>query len=227
MNICSQCLTRNDNATRIKGADVNMLDDEGYTSLIRAAENGHVTCVNGLITSGADVNTTGSYGYSALLMACVKDECECAETLIHAGADVNVRTDSGRSALYGAVIHRNIRIITLLLKSGIHVNQYDVEGQNALEGHVKRWYPYKNETSNKRRISTLLHVAGEKIGPNYKKPEHLITSVHDPSLKHCCRETIRNYLIDVNPHLNLFRSVYQLGIPSMLAKFLLYDTSLE
>ena len=51
---------------------MNTLDNEGYTPLIRAAENGHSSCLNELIKIGADVNAKGSYGYTPL-MAAVKD----------------------------------------------------------------------------------------------------------------------------------------------------------
>ena len=228
MSVCIQCFPRNKIGKQHENVDVDTLDNEGYTPLIRAAENGHHSCLNELITSGADVNATGSYGYTPLLMASVKDETECVAALIDAGADVNSRNDSGRTALYGAVVHRNIENIKLLLKFGININQYDIEGYNTLEGHVKRWYRRGNDIdSDSKRISTLLFVAGEKIGSSCKTPDHLKTRVANPILKHFCRDTIRTYLTDINPHLNLFSSVYKLGIPPSLASFLLYHVTLE
>ena len=228
MIACIQCFPSNKIGKQLEGAVVNTLDNEGYTPLIRAAENGHHSCLNELIKEGADVNAKGSYGYTPLLLAAVKDETECVAALIDAGADVNTRNDSGRTALYGAVVHRNIENIKLLLKSGINVNQYDIEGYNTLEGHIKRWYRRDHDVDiNTKRISTLLFVAGEKIGSSCRKPEHLKTKVANPILKHYCREAIRQFLMTVNPHLNLFSSVYKLGIPPSLATFLLYDVRIE
>ena len=117
MIVCIQCFPSNKIGTQLEGAVVNTLDNEGYTPLIRAAENGHHLCLNELIKIGADVNAKGSFGYTPLLMASVKDETECVAALIHAGADVNIRNDSGRTALYGAVVNRNIENIKQLLKS--------------------------------------------------------------------------------------------------------------
>ena len=228
MDVCIQCFPRNKIGKQLENFDVDILDNEGYTPLIRAAENGHHSCLNEMIKAGADVNATGSYGYTALLIASVKDETECVAALIHAGADVNSRNDSGRTALYGAVVHRNIEGIKLLLKSGININQYDIEGYNTLEGHIKRWYRHGTDVDrNSKQISTLLFVAGEKLGSNCKTPDNLKPREANPILKHFCRDTIRNYLTDVNPHVNLFSSAYKLGIPTSLACFLLYDVTLE
>ena len=171
MIVCIQCFPSNKLGKQLEGAIVNTMDNEGYTPLIRAAENGHHSCLNELIKEGADVNAKGSYGYTRLLMAAVKDETECVAALINAGADVNSRNDSGRTALYGAVVHRNIENIKLLLKSGINVNQYDVEGYNTLEGHIKRWYRHGHDVYiNTKRISTLLFVAGEKLDRAVESP---------------------------------------------------------
>ena len=46
-------------------------------------------------------------------------------------------------------------------------------------------------------------------------------------LKHLCREAIRKRLICVKPHLHLFDRVFNTGLPSLLAKYLIYDMSLE
>ena len=160
MIACIQWFPSNKIGKQLEGVDVNTLDNEGYTPLIRAAESGHHSCLNELIEEGADVN---GYGYTPLLMASVKDETECGAALIHAGADVNTRNDSGRTALYGAVVHRNIENIKLLLKSGINVdlNQDDVEGYNTLEGHIKRRYRRDHDVDiNTKRISTFQPVCG-------------------------------------------------------------------
>ena len=38
---------------------------------------------------------------------------------------------------------------------------------------------------------------------------------------------MRNYITQVNPHLNLFTNLPKLGLPSKLVSCLLYDVSLE
>ena len=45
-------------------------------------------------------------------------------------------------------------------------------------------------------------------------------------LKHC-REAIRKHLIDLDPHAHLFNRIPQLGLPSLLTDYLLFDISLE
>ena len=46
-------------------------------------------------------------------------------------------------------------------------------------------------------------------------------------LKHLCREAIRNHLLKVEPHTHLFGRIPQLGLPSLVNEYLLYDISLN
>ena len=46
-------------------------------------------------------------------------------------------------------------------------------------------------------------------------------------LKHICREAIRNHLLKLDPHQNLFGRIPKLGLPSALTSYLLYNLSLE
>ena len=52
-------------------------------------------------------------------------------------------------------------------------------------------------------------------------------SLSRPCLKSMCRGVIRNSVLNINPHVHLFNRVNQLGLPSLLAKYLVYDMSLE
>ena len=71
----------------------------------------------------------------------------------------------------------------------------------------------------------LLYAAGETIDetkvhiPDNLKPPEL-------NLKHLCRETIRKQLIQLSP-VNLFHRVPKLGLPPLLARYVLYSVSLD
>ena len=47
------------------------------------------------------------------------------------------------------------------------------------------------------------------------------------TLMQICRETIRDYLIKLDPHLHLFGRIPKLGLPSLMTEYLLYDVSLD
>ena len=47
------------------------------------------------------------------------------------------------------------------------------------------------------------------------------------SLKHTCREFIRDHLIKTDPHRSLFLAVPKLDIPSSPSSYLLYGVSLD
>ena len=46
-------------------------------------------------------------------------------------------------------------------------------------------------------------------------------------LKHLCREAIRKQLIILDPHAHMFSRIPQLGLPTVLSKYLLYHVSLD
>ena len=51
------------------GADVNLADNDGDTSLMWAAIGGQTECLLELIKSGADVNLSNNFGSTALIHA--------------------------------------------------------------------------------------------------------------------------------------------------------------
>ena len=65
------------------GADVNLsTTNTKITALMFAASNGHVKCVEALITAGADVNLCNSDGCTALIKAALKAHAKCVDVLI-------------------------------------------------------------------------------------------------------------------------------------------------
>ena len=91
-------------------------------------------------------------------------------------------------------------------------------------------------------VLSLLHAAGETTdGTAYYEfsissatyrnvidfPECLRERLSTDTLRETCREAIRKHLLDINPHLNLFMRIPQLGLPTRLAHYLLYDEDLN
>ncbi len=81
------------------GADVNFVNEQGDTMLMRAAGAGNLERVKALIAAGADVNAKGRYEYTPLMEACRNNQRETAMELIAAGADINAKNYRGETVL--------------------------------------------------------------------------------------------------------------------------------
>ena len=216
------------------GANVNMPIGECGTSttLIAAAMGGNEKCVELIIKTGVDVNAPGRDGDSALHEAAKNADCKSLDVLLQAKADVNEINEEGYTALMFAVyfllseekqilrenlgeeaaFDRCYNATKLLLKAGA-----DVHGEamgNTVWNAVKR----KN-----LKCVELLYQAGASIEGSISDD----IPRKESSLKHLCREKIRNILMDLHPHSNLVISVPRLNLPSSIASYLLCGLSLD
>ena len=224
MDVCAQCYpTREvENAS----TDVNTLRNEGRTLLRCAIQNEHKACEDGLIKAGTDVNGKGSAcGCSPFITALLEHEVECCAGILKAGAHVNELFGSGFTGVYYAVMYGHLEnMIRFLLNSGIKINWYHDKGKNVLESLI-HLYPLQRFGFDdlKMHVPVLLFAAGEKIGPGYKSPEHIVELMPEK----ICRNKIRKRLIDVNPQTNLFLSVRKLGLSDSLVKYLVFNLTLD
>jgi ankyrin repeat protein len=111
-----------------RGADLNRLDGDGMTPLMRASRYGHVELVRVLLGRGAEVNRTATDGAGALFWACVHGHLDVVEELLAAGAEVDAaRGDAGNrnvvanhrySPLNAAISNGHIAIAKRLVLAG-------------------------------------------------------------------------------------------------------------
>lgn len=98
----------------LPGINVEKSDNIGDTPLAQAAKNGHVECVQHLISNGANVNNENKYGYTPLIYAAANGHTECVEALIKAGADVKKRDKTQRTAIDWAEEKQHYDCVRLL-----------------------------------------------------------------------------------------------------------------
>lgn len=110
------------------GADVNLANKAGQTSLMLASEKGRTDLVKALISSKANVNALTNGKKTALLYACNNNHPEAAKLLIHAGADPNQKYVSGKgysniTCLMLAAMNGYTDVVKVLLDANAAVNE--------------------------------------------------------------------------------------------------------
>ena len=172
-----------------------------------AASHGSHKCINVLLNAGADVNTKTRNGYTALMRAAQHEHTQCVKQLLHAGALVNVRSRNFHNALTELIFRRRgyQRLCMILLAAGETVG------------------PTVGRRLNRRFRHSLERYAMIR----YPVPKFLLCIGQGQCLKAKCRETIRNHLLDLDYHKNLFLRVPRLGLSAALNHYLLYEMSVS
>ena len=79
-----------------KKADVNCVNDDGFSALMYASSLGNVEAVRLLIDAGANINHQDRWGYTALMRSiesvsyALHPNINCVRFLIQAGSDINI-----------------------------------------------------------------------------------------------------------------------------------------
>eukprot|EP00397_Hematodinium_sp_SG-2012_P063633 GEMP01088263.1.p1 GENE.GEMP01088263.1~~GEMP01088263.1.p1 ORF type:complete len:298 (-),score=53.89 GEMP01088263.1:24-917(-) len=81
------------------GADVNYVDENQLTSLMKSVLGGHAEIAQMLIAAAANINHVSSYGLTPLMSSASAGHAEIAQTLIAAAANLNLVTDYGLTTL--------------------------------------------------------------------------------------------------------------------------------
>jgi ankyrin repeat protein len=100
--------------------NVNVVDDDGWTALMAAADIGLSEIIPDLLAKGANVNVQSNSGWSPLLVAADGNHAAVMEMLLAVdGILVNTcGASDGRTALHYAVAWANAGLVELLLSKG-------------------------------------------------------------------------------------------------------------
>ena len=215
------------------GADVNRTDTYGRTALMVVIQYKKLEIIELIINAGTDVNKTDKHGSSALIGAADRGRHNVLGLLIDAGADVNFINKLGFTAVIRAAMDELkelptewLKCVKILLKSGAIVFNIDF-GVTHLSIISMRQYVRHRRHKSFKPIRVLMLVAGEQFCYDGDFARDFVRKNDKPlCLRHMCRRTIRNYLMELK-RVNLFFKVYQLDLPRSLASFLVYDMSLD
>lgn len=114
------------------GADVNFIDKEGDTALIRASQGESYDIVFMLLQAEANPNIQGKHKRSALMTASDGGFDFIVETLIKGGADGNLADESGLTPLMIACVQGYEKIVSILLEAEVDVEAKMDDGATAL-----------------------------------------------------------------------------------------------
>ena len=116
-------------------------DDNGYTLLHRASQEGHVELVGGLLDRGASISAKDRGGRDALFYACRYGHLAVATLLLDRGADPNTSIYN-LTALGLAAGHDHHDLCLLLLsRSADLMAPMPIGGRTALDRYGEEMYP--------------------------------------------------------------------------------------
>jgi ankyrin repeat protein len=112
-----------------KGADIEVVNEEGLTPLLIASINEKYNIVKYLISKGANVNAQGSikHGYidTPLMFYCHRNNLEMIKFLVKNGANLEISNFYGSTPFMGSIQLNNLNLAQYLLDAGADINAYD------------------------------------------------------------------------------------------------------
>ena len=208
------------------GADVNQANKRGKTALHAAAFGTNVQCLKLLIEAGADVNANDETPMASLQQVITEVIYSKDKTPIPPPRYTRPKPKQTEQLAKDA-----LKCLRMLLKAGAPINELwspdddwcasDIKREEYKAIFLSEIKPDDNKPSLFQEYFKLLQAVGELQG-NIPPDEHEILS-----LKDICKDTIRNHLIDLDPHTNLISRIPELRLPSYLQSFLLNDVSLD
>jgi ankyrin repeat protein len=114
------------------GTKLDMLDKEGRTALVLAAQQNNVSLCSLLLARGANPDLVDSQKQSPLHAACAAGAPDAIVALLLGGAAVDLRDNAGRTPLYLAAQNGLLDAIRLLAERGANLNTSDTAGRFAV-----------------------------------------------------------------------------------------------
>ena len=113
------------------GVQINRVDNDGETALMKSVYADHPDVACELIGAGADVNVRSNAGVTAFLLAAVRGDVYMGKLLLTSGAKM-VSDGMGRNALMSAASGEHLEFMQMLLDAGSSLDAVDAGGCTAL-----------------------------------------------------------------------------------------------
>ena len=97
-----------------KGANINEIDDAGWSALHFAASNGHNNVINMLTKFNVNLNMQNKDGWTALMYAAFYNHESAVKALLESGARTNIALTNGLDVMAIAKNKGHNKIISLL-----------------------------------------------------------------------------------------------------------------
>ncbi len=162
-----------------KGADVNQVNNSGYTPLLYASARGKRKCIAFLLGNGAAIDSVDNFGNTVLhLMGnCRQMKEKTKRKLFHLfiekGAKIDEKNNRGNTPLHSAAQRGDLVMIKLLIEKGAKIDEKNKQGETALHCAVRygdldsvRFLVEKGAEINERTLTgeTSLHYAVQFAG---------------------------------------------------------------
>lgn len=112
--------------------DINEPNDEGFTPLIMASQEGHHRIVAMLLENGARLSSTSDDKATALMMSAQNGHVIITKLLVDAGAELEASNRFGATALQLAADGGYIDVVKLLIRAGAKVDASDEFGNTSI-----------------------------------------------------------------------------------------------
>lgn len=136
-----------------KGADINLKDSFGSSSIIYVAENGNSEIADLLFSANCDIDVKNADGISAVGMAVSNQNTRILKELLELNASTDIDITLHSPLMYYA--KGNMEIINLLAEHGVSINQVSKNGYSGLLGAVQN-----------NKIEAVKYFLNEGSNPN-------------------------------------------------------------
>ncbi|KAM9782469.1 receptor-interacting serine/threonine-protein kinase 4 [Syngnathus typhle] len=154
-----------------RSTNINAKDEDQFTALHWAAQNGDEAMTRLLLDRGAAINETDGQGRTPAHVACQHGQENVVRVLLSRGADVRIKGKDNWTALHFAAWQGHLGIVKLLIKqAGADVNGQTTDGRTPLHLACQRGHyrvariliELKADIHMKTlELNTPLHVAAE------------------------------------------------------------------
>lgn len=159
--------------------DINQLDREGETALMKASKYGDAAIATDLLSKGADVHLVNSIGETALILASQAGNNDIVKRLLAAGSNIHHRSDAG-TAIIMAAQEGHTEVLKTLIEAGASINDVSTDSNDTPLHLVLKLI---RERAHLKTLVQLIVEAGANIhaeNDEYRTPLSLVSALKDP-----------------------------------------------